>query len=88
MLMNKAVAGLSHYSAADSLVVFNPATHLYYRLDEIAAFVWGLVGKPMTISEICAAVQSMFDVEPDICQHDVTTLLKELEDIGLIEAAG
>jgi hypothetical protein len=88
MLMNKAVAGLSHYSTPDNVVVFNPATRLYYHLDEIAAFVWGLVGKPMSISEICTAVQAMFDMEPDTCQHDVATLLKELEDIGLIEAAG
>ncbi len=86
MLMNKA-AGFNHYADADRLVVFNPATHLYYYLDEIAAFVWGLVRKPMTVTEICTAVQSVFDIEHEACQRDVAALLVELERIGLIEAA-
>ncbi len=86
MLINRA-AGFNHYTDANSLVVFNPATRLYYYLDEIAAFVWGLMRKPMTIGEICAAVQSTFDVESEACQRDVAALLEELEHIGLIETA-
>lgn len=87
MLMNKAAVGFRHFSTSGNLVIFNPATRLYYHLDEIAAFVWGLVRSPMTLTEICAAVQAVYGMEPEACQHDVETLLEELEHVGLIEAA-
>jgi hypothetical protein len=87
MLTIEAAMHASRSKLSEKLVIFNPATHLYYQLDEIAAFVWKLVSQPMTLSEICAAVETVYDVEPGACQDDVATLLQELEQVGLIEMA-
>lgn len=87
MLTIEAAMHASRSGLSENLVIFNPATHLYYQLDEIAAFVWKLVRQPMTLSEICAAVQAVYNIEPSVCQDDVATLLEELEQVGLIETA-
>lgn len=87
MLMIETARYASHGSAPKSVVIFNPATHLYYQLDEIAAFVWKLVRQPMTLNEICSAVQAAYNIEPDACRNDVASLLEELEQVGLIETA-
>lgn len=87
MLMVETAMHASHSGLSENLVIFNPANHLYCQLDEIAAFVWKLVRQPMTLSEICAAVQATYNIEPDACRDEVAALLEELEQVGLIETA-
>lgn len=88
MLMSNATLHYGMHEDTEAIVIFNPVNRLYYHLDEIAAYVWQLVRSPMTLSEICAAIQDRYDVEPESCESDIQTLLQELECAGLIEVAG
>lgn len=71
---------------AGQVVLFNTENHRYYSLDPVAAYVYQLIQTPLTLTEICAAIHRVFDVESDYCEKDIHHLLIQMEAEGLIEA--
>ena len=66
-------------------VMLNLADGIYYGLDEVGGEIWKLLATPVTAAEICRAISSSFDVEPDECRADVQQFLESLASRGLIE---
>lgn len=56
----------------------------YYGLNEVGSFIWQFVQERKTIGEVRTAVLNEFEVAPDICDRDLTQLIKELESKHLI----
>jgi len=65
--------------------ILNLKTSVYFGLNTVGASIWKLVQEPKTVKEIRDAILEEFDVEPDLCEHDVLELLQELSTHGLIE---
>lgn len=55
-----------------------------YGMDSIASKVWSLIDVPRSIEEICAALESLYDVDPATCRADVESLLNSLSREGLV----
>ena len=66
-------------------IILNFKDSAYYGLDEVGAYIWDLIQEPKTISEIEESILSKYDVEAKICKKDLTTLLEQLKEEGLIE---
>ena len=68
----------------DELVMFSVELGKYYALNEGAAAVWQGIEQPVTVEQLCAALQERFDVSPEECRRGVFGYLEELEAKGLI----
>ena len=55
-----------------------------YGMDSIASKVWTLIAKPRSLEDICAELESQYDVDPDTCRADVGSLLEALAKEDLV----
>jgi Coenzyme PQQ synthesis protein D (PqqD) len=69
------------------LIMLDPATSRYHRLDPIGLRVWELLGQAASVDEICQALEPEFEVSAERCRADVITFLDKLHRAGLVKAA-
>jgi hypothetical protein len=58
---------------------------VYFGLNEVGTVVWQLVQEPRTVASIRDAVCEEYDVSPDRCLTDVSSLLERMREEGLVE---
>lgn len=58
---------------------------VYFGLNEVAAFIWKLMAEPVSIGELCSAVEQEFDVPPRLCKSDILALMEQLGEKDLVE---
>ena len=56
----------------------------YFSVNPTGAYVWELLGSPVSVSDIHDALHTRYDVKADACFADLMSLLQELADAGLI----
>ena len=66
-------------------VILNLKDGVYYGLNTVGARIWGLLEEPRTVSELRAALLDEYEVDPDVCEQQLTSLLAELAAHGLLE---
>jgi hypothetical protein len=59
-------------------------TGTYFSINSVGAFVWGMLRNPIAVSEIQDAVVAHYDVEKEKCLEDLSKLLKDMSEAGLI----
>lgn len=69
----------------DEVAILNFKAGMYYGLDEVGARVWSLIQEPKTVEEIREVLVNEYEVEPDLCEHDLISLLQRLADEELVE---
>jgi hypothetical protein len=69
-------------------VLLNLGTESYFGLDAVGTRMWSAVTRNATLQDAYAALLDTFDVEPDRLAHDLTTLVEELLQHGLLEDSG
>lgn len=57
----------------------------FYNLDDISSRIWSLIENPRTVADVCAELQTIYDVDAQTCEQDVLALLNDLADKGLIK---
>jgi hypothetical protein len=67
-------------------IIINLANGVYYSLDKVGGLVWEKIVANGSADEIVAAVTARYDVPDPRARHDVTHLLDELLEEGLIAA--
>ena len=75
----------------DDLLAMDERAGYCYSLNVSAARVWELIRIPTSVEYLCLTLCSEFQVDPETCLRDVTELLAELREAGLIkisDAAG
>jgi coenzyme PQQ synthesis protein D (PqqD) len=55
-----------------------------YALNRVGSRIWGLLGGPLQIGDLCATLVREYRVAPDVCEREVLDLLEELRTEGLI----
>jgi len=70
---------------AGEAVILSLQTGMYYGLDQVAAHIWELLRTPTSVADIRDTILQQFDVEPEACERDVLTFLRQLAEQGLIE---
>lgn len=58
---------------------------VYYGLNEMGTIIWDLIQKPITIQEIIDKILAEYDVDEETCYSDLTELVQEMLDNGLVE---
>ena len=66
------------------VVLLNLHQGTYYGLDEVGAYIWNSMQQARPVAEIHQDLLRHYDVEPELCAHDLLNLLNQLEQAGLI----
>lgn len=69
----------------DATVLLDADRGLYYTLDAVAGRIWELVAAGEPVIEILRCLADEYEVERDVLEADVATLLARLLDAALIE---
>jgi hypothetical protein len=85
-----AVAAQAVAAVNDSeTVLHNLETGVSYRLDEIGTRIWELIESGGSIATITATIRAEYalpsDIAPEQVEHDVVSMLSELQRYGLVE---
>lgn len=60
-------------------------TSQYVKFNETAGLVWQWVQGGLSVDEMADEMCVMFDAERDQCSNDISLLLEQLEEAGLVE---
>lgn len=69
------------------LVVLDPATDRYVRLNRTAAALWEAIEAPTRVSELARVVAERFEVEEERALADATAFVRELAERELVVLA-
>lgn len=61
---------------------------MYYGLDPVGARIWEVIQQPKPVYEVRDLILEEYDVELDVCERDLLSLLHKLSENGLIEVCG
>lgn len=65
-------------------VLLNLATGNYFGLDDVGTKCWHLIGQQGTLEHIIMALSGEYDVDEAQLRRDLTSLLQQLADKGLV----
>ena len=70
-------------------VVFDPEKEVYFGLNSAGSEIWKLLGQDgLSVTGLCDKLIARYtDVSAQTIRHDVTDLLRELLENGLVEPA-
>ncbi|NER80529.1 MAG: PqqD family protein [Leptolyngbya sp. SIO1D8] len=66
-------------------IILNLKSGVYYGLNQTGALIWNLIQEPQTVEALKAALLSEYDVEAEICDRDLKSLLQVFLEQNLIE---
>jgi hypothetical protein len=69
---------------AGEAVLLNLASGVYYGLDAVGTRVWALLSERRTLDQVCAQLLVEYDVDADTLGRDVTALVSDLCEKGLV----
>jgi hypothetical protein len=64
--------------------LLDPRTYTYFSINSVGAFIWDMLRNPIAVSQIQSAVLAHYDVAKDKCFEDLSKLLKDMSEAGLI----
>lgn len=67
------------------LVILNLSDGVYYGLSGVGVRVWELLAEPRSVGAILDVILAEYEVTPEQGLRDLTNLLAELGDYGLVE---
>ncbi len=67
------------------LLILDATSGSYYGLDPVGKRIWSLLQEPKRVSAIRDALLGEYDVDRELCARDLTALLQDLAQNGLIE---
>ena len=56
-----------------------------YSFNEVASLIWQLLEMPRDVSDLVAAVEREYDVDPQQAHEDVSKFLNDMLSVGLVE---
>lgn len=56
-----------------------------YTLNDVGAFVWAKLEKPLAVDELQALILDEYEVSPDLAALDLETFISEMLEIGALQ---
>ena len=69
----------------EEIVIFSAERGAYHAFGASGSRIWELLEEPTTLSALCGALRSEYDVDEQRCLEDVSSFLEELRQAQLIE---
>lgn len=68
----------------DETVILDLASGQYFALDTVGTAVWRHLQTPCTFGVLCERLEAEYDVSPERCRSEVSALLENLAERGLV----
>ena len=84
------VSAVKHQVSCDlagEAVILNLKDGVYYGLNTVGARVWALLEEPRSVAALRSLLLDEYDIDPDVCGHQLASLLNDLAGHGLLEVA-
>lgn len=65
-------------------VILDLESETYFGLNPVGTRIWDLIQEPALVGDLCEALLKEYDVEPERCRREVTSLLNEMVDEGIV----
>ena len=59
-----------------------------YGMENVTAVVWALLSEPLDLDRLCEQLVAKYDVEVARCRQEVSALLEQMQQQGLVETVG
>ena len=69
----------------DEAALLNLDTGVYYGLDPMGAYIWRLLGAPISVRKLQEQIVREFNADVGVVEKDVTDFLNEMQSAGLID---
>ena len=69
---------------AGETVILDMGTDRYFALSAIGTQIWNWLQTPCTLGSLCDRLVEEYDVAPEQCQAEVSALLEQLAQQGLV----
>lgn len=66
-------------------VILSMRNGKYYGLNGVGKSIWILIKVPKGVDEIVSGLTSEYEVDEDVCRHEVQSFIEEMTGEGLIE---
>ena len=67
----------------EEIVMMSQDLDSYCGINEIGSRIWQLIESPVLVSDLCGILLDEFEVDPEVCEREVTTFLSQLVSEGL-----
>lgn len=67
------------------LIVLDKAAGKVHQLNSSATFVWNCLSDGVAIDDIALMLSEAFEIEAEVAQSDVETVLNQLKELALID---
>jgi len=71
-------------TVGEELVMMNAERGNYIGLSEVAARVWEMIEAPRAVDDVCAQLETEFDVAPETCRAEVAAFLNVMVEHGAV----
>lgn len=71
----------------DDVLALHVANGRCHGMERVAADVWRMLDRPVSLNEICGRLVADYDVEPEECRRDVGALLQSMIAEGLVKTS-
>jgi PqqD family protein of HPr-rel-A system len=69
---------------AGETVILDAASGQYFALNRIGSAIWQHLQKPCTVLSLCERLRNEYNVTAERCEADVSALLEQLAERGLV----
>jgi len=76
--------GLVESQIDNEIVALNIESGVCYGLNSVGARVWQMLAAPIRVNDICRALIAEYEVDPDLCEHEVIELIMHLHAEKLV----
>ncbi|MEZ5428765.1 MAG: lasso peptide biosynthesis PqqD family chaperone [Pyrinomonadaceae bacterium] len=66
-------------------VILSMKSERYYGVNTVGAFIWEVIQKPASYTDIQAKLMQEFDVDEEVCEQEVSSFLKKLMKEELVD---
>lgn len=70
---------------AEESVILNLKSGVYYGLNAVGAWIWNQIQNPQTVNALQEGMLGKYNVDPELCERDLFSLLQDLIAAELIE---
>lgn len=68
----------------DDVIILSLHSNCYVTLDRLGSQIWELIEEPLTLGELVARLEELYDAEPGRIRSDVEEFLREIAGDGLV----
>lgn len=72
-------------NGVECVVILSLVDGVYYEIQGVGARLWEMVQSPLSFEGLLNAILEEYEVEEERCAADLTALIRDLQERGLLE---